>query len=302
MQVPAEFFSPGKLLLTGEYFVLHGAKALAVPTLQGQYLSVSPASETHLLEWEFQDHLAQTLFKKKWNWSAIKLSFNEADQDDYVLELLKAIHHRGLDLSGNKLVFRVNYPQAWGLGSSAAMLANMAKWTQLNPLDLFFESQSGSGYDVACSFEAHPILYQLLEKGPAWEPIQFQPAFADRLWLVYFGQKQSSAQEVKRFLKRNPPNTHSVNEMSRLSLSIATENQLSKFQELLLQHEEKVGRAIGQTPVQQRFFKDFQGVVKSLGAWGGDFMLAVSDSDASPQAYFENKGFPQVFSWKQLVG
>ena len=38
------FYSNGKLLLTGEYLVLNGAVALAIPTKFGQTLTI-PASE-----------------------------------------------------------------------------------------------------------------------------------------------------------------------------------------------------------------------------------------------------------------
>jgi len=37
------YYSNGKLLLTGEYLVLNGAKSLAVPTKFGQDLEVTPA-------------------------------------------------------------------------------------------------------------------------------------------------------------------------------------------------------------------------------------------------------------------
>lgn len=302
MQVPAEFFSPGKLLLTGEYFVLYGAKALAVPTVYGQHLNVSSSSDSQSLAWEFRNNSDQTLFKEKWNWSEVDALADDGANNDYVPRLLQAIKRHKINLSGKKLVFRVNYPQAWGLGSSAAMLANVAKWTQLDPMELFFESQSGSGYDVACSFQGQTIFYQLVEGRPVWEPTHFQPDFTDRLWLVYYGQKQSSAQEVKRFLQRNPPDTATINEMSALTLAIATEKQLSTFQDLLRRHEALVANAIGQRPVQEKFFSDFQGVVKSLGAWGGDFMLAVSNTNSSPELYFKEKGFPWVMNWKQIIG
>ncbi|MFN2261209.1 MAG: mevalonate kinase, partial [Psychroflexus sp.] len=40
------FYSHGKLLITGEYLVLDGAKALALPCKFGQDLSVQATSET----------------------------------------------------------------------------------------------------------------------------------------------------------------------------------------------------------------------------------------------------------------
>ena len=46
-----EFYSNGKLLITGEYFVLDGAKSLAVPTTCGQDLIVEPIQQPQLI-WE----------------------------------------------------------------------------------------------------------------------------------------------------------------------------------------------------------------------------------------------------------
>ncbi|PIZ07449.1 MAG: GHMP kinase, partial [Flavobacteriaceae bacterium CG_4_10_14_0_8_um_filter_34_31] len=43
------FYGNGKLLLTSEYLVLDGAKALAIPTKYGQYLEVEKLSEKVLL-------------------------------------------------------------------------------------------------------------------------------------------------------------------------------------------------------------------------------------------------------------
>ena len=36
-----KFYSNGKLLMTGEYFVLNGALSLALPTVYGQYLEIN---------------------------------------------------------------------------------------------------------------------------------------------------------------------------------------------------------------------------------------------------------------------
>ena len=36
-----KFYSNGKLLITGEYFVLNGALSLALPTVYGQYLEIN---------------------------------------------------------------------------------------------------------------------------------------------------------------------------------------------------------------------------------------------------------------------
>ena len=49
-----EYYSHGKLLITGEYLVLDGAKALAVPTKFGQDLIINKIDTPYLL-WESFD-------------------------------------------------------------------------------------------------------------------------------------------------------------------------------------------------------------------------------------------------------
>ena len=50
--------------MSGEYFVLDGALALAVPTKQGQSMTVeSTVGHDHLLEWESFDNEGESWFK-----------------------------------------------------------------------------------------------------------------------------------------------------------------------------------------------------------------------------------------------
>ena len=64
------FYSNGKLLITGEYVVLDGAKALAVPTKFGQYLEVKP-SEKKSIYWKSFDSNNQIWFEDEIFWSEI---------------------------------------------------------------------------------------------------------------------------------------------------------------------------------------------------------------------------------------
>ena len=43
-----KYYSNGKLLITGEYVVLDGAKALALPTKFGQYLIIEPGKNQQI--------------------------------------------------------------------------------------------------------------------------------------------------------------------------------------------------------------------------------------------------------------
>ena len=58
----SNFYSKGKLLLTGEYLVLDGAKALALPTKKGQSLLVEK-NNSGLLSWTSFDCHKQVWYK-----------------------------------------------------------------------------------------------------------------------------------------------------------------------------------------------------------------------------------------------
>ena len=49
-----DYYAHGKLLLAGEYFVLDGAKSLAVPCKLGQFFRVysQPQSQENLFSWK----------------------------------------------------------------------------------------------------------------------------------------------------------------------------------------------------------------------------------------------------------
>ena len=68
------------------------------------------------------------------------------------------------------------------------------------------------------------------------------------------------------------------------------------------QHEELTARIIGQTPIKQLLFSDFNGSIKSLGAWGGDFILAASGaSEKYVQEYFNRKNLFTIFNYSEFV-
>ena len=46
-------------------------------------------------------------------------------------------------------------------------------------------------------------------------------------------------------------------------------------------------------------FNDYKGEIKSLGAWGGDFVLAAGPNNS--KEYFQKKGYKIVFSFKEIL-
>ena len=74
---------------------------------------------------------------------------------------------------------------------------------------------------------------------------------------------------------------------------------LYEFEKTINRHELFVGNILGLKPVKEDRFSDFNGSIKSLGAWGGDFVLATGNSD-TPN-YFKDKGYPVILEYKEMV-
>jgi len=51
--------------------------------------------------------------------------------------------------------------------------------------------------------------------------------------------------------------------------------------------------------VKEALFPDFNGTVKSLGAWGGDFVLVVSEKN--PETYFQERGYDTIIPYNDMI-
>ena len=315
--------SHGKFLLTGEYLVLKGALALAIPLKLGQTLSVKTRHGTSL-QWDANNPngpwFSVTLNKK----NIEIIDCNDQPKAEKLVQIMKAVRELNPDAFNDGLHFEthLDFDPNWGLGSSSTLIANLARWAKVDPYELLKLTFGGSGYDIACATAEGPIYYQLsttesaLRQAqgpkvvepvetptPKVEPINFTPPFADHLYFVYQGQKQSSSKEVKAFLeKTNPVDLQKdIEAVSEISRAIPKCQNLEEFGLLMQCHERIIARCIGQEPVQKRF-PDFEGVLKSLGAWGGDFILAATDwTEDQVKDYFKRKSLEVIFGYKEMV-
>jgi hypothetical protein len=90
--------------------------------------------------------------------------------------------------------------------------------------------------------------------------------------------------------------------MHDLSYGIRQSKTLKDFNKCLVEHENLVAKTLELERAKDLYFKDFWGEIKSLGAWGGDFILATSErSEADTRAYFLEKGFPVFLKYEELV-
>ncbi|WP_196890944.1 GYDIA family GHMP kinase [Aureivirga marina] len=305
------FYSNGKLLITGEYLVLDGAKALAVPTKFGQDLIVETLQESVLL-WESYSHDGSEWFSAEFELPKIRLksatflSDNEG-KGEMIAETLQKFLHTCKELNpsflteakGFLIKTNLTFPRDWGLGSSSTLLNNLADWAQVNPFELLEKSFSGSGYDLACAKNDTPILFQKNGINPLIEKVDFTPKFSDQLFFVHLNQKQNSRTGIKRYKEFKGNISAYVQEIDVLTQEILKAKSLDDFEKIIQEHETIISRIIDNKPIQNIVFKDYFGKVKSLGAWGGDFILATGNEDS--KKYFVEKGFPVILPYKKMV-
>ena len=71
---------------------------------------------------------------------------------------------------------------------------------------------------------------------------------------------------------------------------------------LLRKHEKIISNVLGRKPVGETEFRDFNGLVKSLGAWGGDFLLFASNYPTDYViTYLRRKDLKIWFRYQDLV-
>ena len=91
-------------------------------------------------------------------------------------------------------------------------------------------------------------------------------------------------------------------EISNLTSEFLKCTLISDFEKLIIKHENLVASVIELPRAKALFFNDFWGEIKSLGAWGGDFVMATSErSEAETMQYFSKKGFGTVVKYEDMV-
>lgn len=296
------FSSNGKLLITGEYLVLDGALALAVPTKFGQTLTAEFSADTSI-QWQSFNHKSDIWYSNTFNVEKGGFSSLAKDETSHrLLSIFKTIQMLNQDVfsqqSGFKFTTNMDFPNNWGLGSSSTLITNLANWAQIDPYLLLEKTFGGSGYDIACAINGSPITYQLSEQRLV-EKVGFNPDFKDHLFFVFLNKKQNSREAITYYKTEGSISNSIIEDINAITTKIITCTALKDFETLLTKHETILSEVLKTPTIKQQLFPDYEGMIKSLGAWGGDFVLASGTN--SNKNYFKNKGYNTIIDYVDMV-
>jgi mevalonate kinase len=297
------FYSNGKLLITSEYLVLDGARALALPTKFGQDLVVESGKNQKII-WTSYD-------RDKTVWFNEIITFDEIKNKTLVENLnikntLIEILHEGFlknanfikDSNGYSITTNLTFSRNWGLGTSSTLINNIAQWLEIDAFELLKNSFGGSGYDIACAQNDVPILYQIINEKPLVEKVIFQPEFSKNIYFVYLNKKQNSRTAIENYRKKEIT-TKSILAINEVANEILKSADIHSFAIAIKKHEHLLSEILEIDTIQNQLFPDFNGTIKSLGAWGGDFVMVVCKEN--PENYFKNKGFDTILTFNEMI-
>lgn len=295
-------FSHGKLLLTSEYVVLDGALALALPTKWGQEFFVSEHPDgKSLINWT-------ALHQGKFWLNAIidyqngkVVSTNIPESAAFILKVLMKVKELSVfqlkDDSSYSIKTDLQFPANFGLGSSSTLMNNLAQWAEIDAFELNETCLGGSGYDIAVAQEKSAILYQNQPERIV-QKIDFNPSFKNDLIFIHLNQKQNSREGINLYRSKEK-SPQLIEEFSTLTTRVLQVQTLEEFSELMMLHEKKLSEFLGIKTVKEKYFETCPSFVKSLGAWGGDFVM--SSKFSGYENYFSGKDFSSVFSFEDLI-
>jgi mevalonate kinase len=299
------FYSNGKLLITGEYLVLDGATALALPTKFGQTLIVEEG-ENQKISWLSYDSDGSIWFEDSILFSEITSPTN-SETENVKATLVTILHEAYLlnpnlisNSNGYRITTQLTFPRKWGLGTSSTLINNIANWLHIDAFKLLKTSFGGSGYDIACAQNDSPILYHLEKDEPIVKKVTFDPLFTNNIYFVYLNKKQSSKSSIAQYKKHKAHNAEKkISIINRITHEFLDAESTSSFAQSLVKHEAEMSCLLKMKTVKETLFSDFEGEIKSLGAWGGDFILVLAE--INPSDYFSTKGYSTILSYKEMI-
>ncbi|WP_322970270.1 GYDIA family GHMP kinase [Faecalibacter sp. LW9] len=298
-----KFRSNGKLFLIGEYIVMDGAKAFALPTKFGQCLFVEDLSEENCISWKATKQDQSLWFDAKFSLDTLEIISTSDEKLSYSLQnILRQTKILNPDFfktnKGYCCLTKLEYPQEWGLGSSSTLIDLISQWVGIDPFVLNHLTFNTSGYDIACAHHDKPILFSN-QPTIKVEELELKWDFTDQLYFVFLNQKQDTQAVVGNHYKNKPKDWEMIHELSDLVLAASQVNTLEALESILTTYQNRLEEFMKIDQPKATYFPDYQGVIKSLGAWGGDFVLVTYREGMFD--YFQNKGYNTIIPFQDMI-
>jgi mevalonate kinase len=294
----AHFSASGKLLLFGEYLVLRDAKCLSIPLSFGQEMNVEASVENDIL-WKS--------FELDNEWMNVRLSnelkiidYSDLESAETVQKLLLAIQKDNpvLQLEGLRFTFKTNFNRHFGFGTSSTLISLLSQWSNVNPYTLLQNSFGGSGYDIAAAISKSAIVYTIKEK--VVHTFDLPESITENLLFVYLGKKQKSATEISKFSTLSTT-SQQIEQMNTIVDNATSCQTIEQWEQLMNESEILLSSILNVDPVKQSLFDDYPYSIKSLGAWGGDFVMATFRDLSEAKHYFQTNINQPVFTYNELI-
>jgi mevalonate kinase len=191
------YYAPGKILLAGEYGVLLGLNALALPVKKGQWLEFfdfkTPENNPDTLYFKAIDENGETWLQ--YNFILDQKPWLELNSDELIplVQLLRMIpEEHWIQGKSFRLETRLEFARTSGLGTSSTFVSLLSQCFLLNPQrvqELLFQ---GSGYDVAVSNVQKPLIFWRNAGGAHFRPWKLNPDLTQDWSILFLGNKVNS--------------------------------------------------------------------------------------------------------------
>ena len=294
------FYSNGKVLLTGEYSVLNGSSAIGLPTKMGQEMLVENKVNDKI-SWSSFNMNSEKWFECILDLKSLKI-LNTSNKNislrlKKILEVSRDLNSKFLK-TGKKVITNLDFDYKWGLGTSSTLINNISKWAEINPYELLKKTFGGSGYDLACAEANSPILFSLNSGKEKVIPVNFNPILKKNLFFIYQNKKQNTKKSLEEYQNQNLFDKSTINRISKISQDLMSASNINEFRKLIDYHENIMSSVLKIDSINKKF-SDYEGSIKSLGAWGGDFFLAVGPEDSLD--YFKKRNYKIGYKYADFI-
>lgn len=291
------FNASGKLLLFGEYTVLRGTSCLAIPLKYKQELKITSHSGKSIL-WgaknngnsDLMIHFSPTLNI---------IHATDIEKAERVQKILITIKEINPTINWEQLhfCFDTNFDRNYGFGTSSTLISLLSQWAKVDPYLLLKDSFGGSGYDIAAATALLPFTYTMHDK--VTKSFVLSDNITDKLLFIYLGEKQQSSREIVKFQSKQTIEIQ-LNEMEEIVNKAVVCNSIEAWENLIDESENLLSKILETPKVKDLYFSDYPFSMKSLGAWGGDFIMATCRDIQQAKAYFLQKEKTVMFTYKEL--